>query len=105
MRATAMLLERKREDMIGMLERTLAVAVRNGVFRKHVASNSAVHERRCGLGGVTTVGDGCKRLVVDFDARRSVLGDRAVFRNDNRNRFPDIANLVTGEDKRRNVLA
>ena len=95
-----MLLERKREDMIGMLEDAFAVTVSDGVFRQDSCSNPAMHRHGRGLDGIATVRDRCKRLVVDFHARCSVLGDRAIFGDDDRNGFADITDLVAGEDKR-----
>jgi len=105
MGTAAVLLKRKRELVGGLRERTLAVAVGNGVFGQDVARHAPVHRRRVGRNRGAQVRHRRQRFECDLHALRCILRGRAALRNHHRDWIADVADLVPYQHERGDVLA
>ena len=103
MRAAAMLLEFHAGAMGRSRERVCDVAVGLPELGQEIAGAGVMGTRRSRCQGLPAVRHRGKRLVVDRDERRGVLGDIARLRDHHRHRFADEGDFVLGEHEWRYV--
>ena len=87
------------EDMRRGGEGGLRVAVAHVEFGKDIVFGIGMGERRSRPGGFFRIGGGGQNVVIDLDEGGGVFGDVAVVGNNHRDGFPDMADLLVGENR------